>query len=101
MLDPFRKLRPRTMSTTTIPVMFIVESAATRHQFDWLAASRQADRGWVSSFRSRTRLWLTVLPANFAEAMAEGRGKAQADALQRPDQTVANLGAVADLGRRG
>jgi len=73
--DAARKLDPRTLYRN--PVMLIVELGAvfttveavlTPSTFGWLIVS------W---------LWLTVLFANLAEAVAEGRGKAQADALRR------------------
>ena len=73
--DAFRKLNPMTMIKN--PVMFLVEigavfttveAIANPSVFAWLIV------GW---------LWLTVLFANLAEAVAEGRGKAQADALRK------------------
>src|SRR6478609_9415117 len=80
-LDAFKKLNPRTMMRN--PVMFIVEvgSALTTVLFvrDFGSSSTQQNvfAGLVAAF-----LWFTVLFANFAEAMAEGRGKAQAAALR-------------------
>ena len=71
----FTKLDPRTLWKN--PVMFLVEvgsvfttvlAVGDPSTFAWLIT------GW---------LWLTVLFANLAEAVAEGRGKAQADALRR------------------
>ena len=80
-LDSFRKLNPRHLLGN--PVMFVVEIGA-RHDvlfFDELFGSRDESRqcfiGAISLW-----LWFTVLFANFAEAMAEGRGKAQADTLR-------------------
>lgn len=74
--DAFRKLDPRVMVRS--PVMFVVEvgavvttALAVAHPGDWFG---WAIAGW---------LWLTVLFANLAEAVAEGRGKAQADTLRR------------------
>ena len=63
------------------PVMFIVEvgALATTLFLDSRASLRRACS--ASSSRSSLWLWATVLFANFAEAVAEGRGKAQADAL--------------------
>src|SRR5580692_4959641 len=78
------KLDPRTMIRT--PVMFLVEvgSVITTVEF---AAHPSLFVGLVSGW-----LWATVLFANFAEAVAEGRGKAQADALRRTRQeTVARV----------
>jgi len=70
-----RKLDPRTLWRN--PVMFIVEIGA-----GWstvLALTTPSWFGWLVVFW----LWLTVVFANLAEAVAEGRGKAQADALRK------------------
>ena len=81
-LDAFKKLNPRTMMRN--PVMFIVEvgSVLTTVLFvrDFGSSSTQQNvfAGLVAAF-----LWFTVLFANFAEAMAEGRGKAQAATLRK------------------
>ena len=80
--DAVRKLNPKTMARN--PVMFIVEvgSVLTTLLFirDYRSSSGQqnAFAGLVAAW-----LWFTVLFANFAEAMAEGRGKAQAAALRK------------------
>jgi K+-transporting ATPase ATPase B chain len=79
--DSFFKLNPRTLMRN--PVMFVVEvgSVLTTILFvkDLGSASSEENvfAGLVALF-----LWFTVLFANFAEAVAEGRGKAQADALR-------------------
>jgi K+-transporting ATPase ATPase B chain len=77
--DSFRKLHPRHMRKN--PVMFVVEAGAV---LATLALLGVGTRGSFS-FQLQIVLWLwaTVLFANFAEAVAEGRGKAQADALRR------------------
>src|ERR1700737_2907849 len=79
--DSFRKLDPRTMVKN--PVMFVVEVGAvlTTVQLIWNAVHHAGE----VSFGLQITLWLwfTVLFANFAEAMAEGRGKAQADTLRK------------------
>jgi K+-transporting ATPase ATPase B chain len=79
--DSFRKLDPRTMVKN--PVMFVVEVGAllTTFQLIWNAVHHAGE----VSFGLQITLWLwfTVLFANFAEAMAEGRGKAQADTLRK------------------
>jgi len=79
--DSFRKLNPRAMVKN--PVMFVVEVGAllTSVQLAWNAAHHAGQ----FSFGLQITLWLwfTVLFANFAEAMAEGRGKAQADTLRK------------------
>jgi K+-transporting ATPase ATPase B chain len=70
-----RKLDPRTLWRN--PVMFIVEIGAVFSTV--LAMSKPSWFGWLTVFW----LWLTVVFANLAEAVAEGRGKAQADALRK------------------
>src|SRR5258708_21199806 len=72
-IDSFRKLDPRTMMKN--PVMFVVEVGAAFTTFTMFRDS--------FTFQITLWLWFTVLFANFAEAMAEGRGKAQADTLRR------------------
>jgi K+-transporting ATPase ATPase B chain len=90
LVDSFRKLNPRALMRN--PVMFVVEIGAVFTTVIFFAdlgdASAKQDvfAGLVSVF-----LWFTVLFANFAEAMAEGRGKAQADTLRQTRQeTVAH-----------
>ncbi|MFG1416988.1 potassium-transporting ATPase subunit KdpB [Xanthobacter sp. V0B-10] len=88
--DAFRKLDPRTLARN--PVMFVVAvvSALTTVLLVKDALSGGANLGF--SFQIVMWLWFTVLFANFAEAVAEGRGKAQADALRRTrTETVAKL----------
>ena len=81
-IDSFKKLNPRTMMRN--PVMFIVwaGSLVTTVMFirDFGDSDTQQNvfAGLVAAW-----LWFTVLFANFAEAMAEGRGKAQADTLRK------------------
>lgn len=70
-----RKLDPRTLWRN--PVMFIVEIGAVWSTV--LAITEPSWFGWLTVFW----LWLTVVFANVAEAVAEGRGKAQADALRK------------------
>ena len=77
----FQKLDPRMMVRN--PVMFVVEVVATLTTIlcarDLLTGS--ANLGFT--FQIILWLWITVLFANFAEAVAEGRGKAQADSLRK------------------
>jgi K+-transporting ATPase ATPase B chain len=80
--EAFIKLDPRKM--VRIPVMFVVEIGSVITSIEFVARP--------SVFVGLVTLWLwaTVLFANFAEAVAEGRGKAQADTLRRSRQeTVA------------
>jgi K+-transporting ATPase ATPase B chain len=73
--DALRKLDPRTLWRN--PVMFIVELGAV-----FTSVIALADPS-VFAWLIVVWLWLTVVFANLAEAVAEGRGKAQADALRR------------------
>ena len=80
-VDSFRKLNPRLMMKN--PVMFVVEVGAAMTTV--LAVRDVAQGAAIAGFTFQITLWLwfTVLFANFAEAMAEGRGKAQADTLRK------------------
>ena len=80
-LDSFVKLHPRTMFKN--PVMFVVEVGAvlTTIELVWNALHHAGQFGF--GLQITLWLWFTVLFANFAEAMAEGRGKAQADTLRK------------------
>ena len=79
--DSFVKLNPRLMMKN--PVMFVVEVGALMTSV--LAARDLIAGAAIGGFTFQITLWLwfTVLFANFAEAMAEGRGKAQADTLRK------------------
>jgi K+-transporting ATPase ATPase B chain len=79
--DSFIKLAPRTLMRN--PVMFVVEVVALVTTIFWVRDLFTAgtDPGFVGQIAAW--LWFTVLFANFAEAMAEGRGKAQAETLRR------------------
>jgi potassium-transporting ATPase ATP-binding subunit len=79
-LDSFKKLNPRVQWRS--PVMFVVLIGAI-----WTSAITIVH---FSSFNFQITLWLwfTLLFANFAEAMAEGRGKAQAETLRRMRTTT-------------
>ncbi len=95
-LDSLRKLDPRHQVRN--PVMFVVEIGAAIVTAGWLIQAFGGpplgggdDPAWFS-FAIGAWLWLTVVFANFAEAIAEGRGKAQADALRSMrSETVARL----------
>ncbi|MFC9789536.1 potassium-transporting ATPase subunit KdpB [Rhodococcus sp. NPDC127528] len=73
--DAVRKLNPRTLWRN--PVMFIVEIGAV-----WATVLAIKDSSWFA-WLIVFWLWLTVIFANLAEAVAEGRGKAQADTLRK------------------
>jgi potassium-transporting ATPase ATP-binding subunit len=87
-LDSILKLNPRNMMKN--PVMFVVEVGSVATTILLLREGRQSgDFGF--NLQITLWLWFTVMFANFAEAMAEGRGKAQADALRKTRaETVAN-----------
>jgi K+-transporting ATPase ATPase B chain len=74
--DAFKKLDPRLMIKN--PVMFVTMVGAVLTTVGIFTAS--ADRSFIAQLA--LWLWFTVLFANFAEAVAEGRGKAQAKALR-------------------
>ena len=91
-LDSFKKLNPKKMMGN--PVMFVVEVGS-------VLTTLQLIRGLIAPVPGVTNtgfelqitvwLWFTVLFANFAEAMAEGRGKAQADNLRKAKtETIAH-----------
>jgi len=81
-VDSFAKLNPRWMVRN--PVMFVVEVGSLLTTALWIQAlfgKGEAPAGFIGAVS--LWLWFTVLFANFSEAVAEGRGKAQADALRR------------------
>src|SRR5262245_49523594 len=96
-VDAVRKLDPRTL--TRNPVMFVVEvvAAITTVFLVRDAALRATTTAFVGQIAAW--LWFTVLFANFAEAVAEGRGKAQADTLRRT-RTHTNAKRLASPERR-
>ena len=91
MLDPkivapaigsaFAKLDPRLMIKN--PVMFVVEVGAALTTLLTIRDLAGGVHGIGFGFQITLWLWFTVLFANFAEAVAEGRGKSQADALRK------------------
>jgi K+-transporting ATPase ATPase B chain len=86
-LDSFRKLSP--LHQLRNPVMFTVWICSAFTTALWikaLAGHGEAASGFILAIA--LWLWVTLLFANFAEAMAEGRGKAQAESLRRSRQDV-------------
>src|ERR1700751_3156741 len=91
MLDPkilkpavaasFTKLHPRLMLKN--PVMFVVEIVAARPTVIFVRDIVTGGANLDFTFQIILWLWFTVLFANFAEAVAEGRGKAQAESLRK------------------
>src|SRR5881397_2518094 len=81
-VDSFRKLTPRRQVRN--PVMFVVYVGSILTTLLWVRAlvGKGEAPGWFIFWVS-VWLWFTVLFANFAEAMAEGRGKAQAASLRK------------------
>src|SRR3984885_12883192 len=85
--DSFRKLSPKVQLRN--PVMFVVYVGSLLTTVLWLQALRgqgEAPTGFI--FAIAAWLWFTVLFANFAEALAEGRSKAQAASLRGLKQSV-------------
>jgi K+-transporting ATPase ATPase B chain len=80
-VDALVKLKPQTMMKN--PVMFIVEVGSLLTTILLISDSIRGIGHFSFDLQITLWLWFTVLFANFAEAMAEGRGKAQADALRR------------------
>jgi K+-transporting ATPase ATPase B chain len=79
-VESFKKLNPVHMVKN--PVMFVTEVGAAVTTVE-LFFARQHGESFAFVLQISLWLWFTVLFANFAEAMAEGRGKAQADALRK------------------
>lgn len=85
--DSFIKLSPKTQ--TQNPVMFLVFVSAILTSVLWIVSLfglKDAPSGYTLAIA--IILWFTVLFANFAEAIAEGRGKAQADSLRASRKDV-------------
>ncbi len=81
LVESFIKLDPRTVAKN--PVMFVVEVGSVLSTFYWLRELVTHTGNPLFTGQVTLWLWFTVLFANFAEAMAEGRGKAQADSLRK------------------
>ncbi len=79
--DAFKKLDPRLVAKN--PVMFVVEVGSVITTYYWIKGLVTHDGTALFVGQVSLWLWFTVLFANFAEAMAEGRGKAQADTLRK------------------
>src|SRR5215216_902936 len=95
--DAFIKLNPRQVARN--PVMFVVEVGSV---LTTLLIIRDIAQGNTANllFTVQVTLWLwfTVLFANFAEAMAEGRGKAQADTLRKAKTETVASRIISDAG---
>jgi K+-transporting ATPase ATPase B chain len=85
--DSFRKLDPRVQVRNPVMFVVLVGSVLTTGLYvQALTGQGEASAGFILAIA--LWLWFTVLFANFAEAMAEGRGKAQADTLRKSRQEV-------------
>ncbi|HYW22967.1 MAG TPA: potassium-transporting ATPase subunit KdpB [Terriglobales bacterium] len=80
-VDSFKKLDPRWQARN--PVMFVVEVGSVITTIAYVAGLFQQGTNELFVGQIAVWLWFTVLFANFAEAVAEGRGKAQAASLRR------------------
>lgn len=80
-IDALFKLDPRKVAKN--PVMFVVEVGSIVTTYFWIRGLIEGDGDSLFVGQVSLWLWFTVIFANFAEAMAEGRGKAQADALRK------------------
>src|SRR3984893_549232 len=79
--DSFKKLDPRWQARNPVMLVLLIGAVMTTYAFVTGLANHNEDVGFV--FQIALWLWFTVLFANFAEAVAEGRGKAQAATLRR------------------
>ena len=98
-IEAFTKLDPRRMARN--PVMFVVEVGSALTTFLWLRDLTSGTAGTGFTGQISLWLWFTVVFANFAEALAEGRGKAQADALRKSRQDVLARRLKGGKGRAG
>src|SRR5450755_958630 len=80
-IDSVTKLDPRKMIKN--PVMFVVEVGSVLTTVLLIQNTIRHEPGLGFNLQITLWLWFTVMFANFAEAMAEGRGKAQADTLRK------------------
>ncbi len=86
LIDALKKLDPRTQWRN--PVMFVVYIGSILTTAIWLAIlAKQTDGSAAFTGSIAMWLWFTVLFANFAEALAEGRSKAQAESLRGTKKT--------------
>ena len=85
--DSFAKLKPNEQAKNPVMLMVYLSAALTSVLFV-LSLFGVADAHSAFTLAVSAVLWLTVLFANFAEALAEGRGKAQADALRAAKRDI-------------
>ena len=89
-IDSFAKLTPREQAKNPVMLMVYISAILTLGLFA-LSLFGVADAHPAFIFAVSAVLWLTVLFANFAEALAEGRGKAQADSLRAAKRDIADV----------
>ena len=99
LVDSFRKLDPRLQVRNPVMFVVLVGSVLTTALFVQALLGRGEAPAWFI-FAVSLWLWFTVLFANFAEAMAEGRGKAQAESLKRARRDI-TAKKLAEAPRRG
>lgn len=86
-IDSFKKLDPRVQIRNPVMFVVLIGSVLTTALFiHALIGKGEAPAGFILAVS--LWLWFTVLFANFAEAMAEGRGKAQAESLRRARRDI-------------
>lgn len=93
-IDALKKLNPRSMMRN--PVMFVVEIGSALTAILLIRDSLTHANSFGFNLQICLWLWFTVLFANFAEAMAEGRGKAQAETLRRAKSETSARRILAD-----
>ena len=99
LVDAFRKLNPVSLSRN--PVIFVTEAVAALVSVFWLRDILTGTGEPLFSGQIAAWLWFTVLFANLAEAVAEGRGKAQAESLRRTrSDTLAKRLVIAEANDR-
>ena len=97
--DAFKKLNPRVQVRNPVMFVVLIGSVLTTGLFIQAALGQgEAPTGFILAVA--LWLWFTVLFANFAEAMAEGRGKAQADTLRKARRDI-NAKKLAEPRRNG
>src|ERR1700704_3601334 len=99
--DAFRKLDPRLLIRN--PVMFVVEIVSVLTTIIYLRELLTGGEAGTAKFTFQICLWLwiTLLFANFAEAVAEGRGKAQAATLRKARTDTRAKRLIDPYGREG
>ena len=86
-VDAFKKLDPRVQFRNPVMFVVLVGSVLTTGLFiQAVLGQGEAPAGFILAIS--LWLWFTVLFANFAEAMAEGRGKAQAESLRKARRDI-------------